>query len=385
MTDTISIHSTFSDKDHSIETLLDPVTGDRVVDVLRVIEVLHPGILRQRCLDHGFVDIVDVMPRLVPAECLNGDFSLAEAARLSYQKGTRKISTDAGLIDNLIRNRHTSPIEMGELKFHIRLPIFVMRQHVRHRTASLNEESARYSQLAGDFYVPEPDKWAINTSSDKQATQQGKFTPRQAQQLYAAVKRHSAQSYALYEAMLYDVETSKEPYDRQSFDEDYDIFLDEIAASVPGLGREQARMILGVNIYTQCYWKCDLKNLLHYISLRSDPHAQYEIRVFSDAIRNVTSTLFPQAWSSFQDHFVDGVNFGREELKIIKEITADFDGSCDPEMKVASNLTATMKWTYRRLEEFSKKLRKSGLVSEIRIEMLLKTYKALLANNKTKA
>lgn len=367
----------------------DPVTGADSIDVLQYLAIHRPHLLKQPCLDHGFVNIVDVMPRLVPLDCGSCDFSLADAARLSYQKGTRKVSTDAGLIDNLIRNRHTSPIEMGELKFHIRLPIFVMRQHVRHRTASLNEESARYSQLAGDFYIPEPERWAINTSSDKQATQQGKFTPDQARQLHALVSDHNERSYALYEAMLYDKDTADCKFDdvgAYTGEEGFNLFLDEIANKVPGLGREQARMILGVNIYTQCYWKVDLKNLLHYISLRSDPHAQYEIRVFSDAIRAVTAALFPQAWSSFQDHFVDGVNFGREEMKIAKALITDSVTLQQGQViGFVAGIVDQMGWTGRRLEEFSKKLLKSGFVSKDTIAALLEGYKALLASRKTKA
>ena len=194
-----------------LQAILDPITGDMMVDILAWLKEKRPDLMDQKVLDHGFCRILDVMPRFcpyvenMPPAC---DFALADAARLSYQKGTRKVSSDAGLVDNLIRNRHTSPIEMGELKFHLRMPIFVMRQHVRHRTASLNEESARYSQLASDFYLPEPKHWAINTSADKQATQQGKFTLEQAQKLYDVVQEMNARSYALYEAMLYDLDTA---------------------------------------------------------------------------------------------------------------------------------------------------------------------------------
>ena len=367
--------------------IVDAVSGAPCVDILEHLSYTNPGVLRQKCLDHGFVNIVDVMPRLVPVETLTCDFSLADAARLSYQKGTRKVSTDVGLIDNLIRNRHTSPIEMGELKFHIRLPIFVMRQHVRHRMASLNEESARYSQLAGDFYIPEPEHWAINTSADKQATQQGKFTREQAIMLHRLVKKHSEDSYAIYEALLYDDATATVDEKRVALkDQDpegFQALLDDIALEIPGLGREQARMILGVNIYTQCYWKIDLKNLLHYISLRSDPHAQFEIRVFSDAIRAATAALFPQAWASFQDHFVDGVNLGREELKIVGSLVTDFSASQqDQIVGFTVGIIDRQGWTVRRLEEFNKKLAKTGLVPKGVIKALLEAYKALLASRK---
>jgi thymidylate synthase (FAD) len=350
---------------------LDPVTGDYVDDVLTFID---PTLLRQKCLDHGFVNIIDVMPRLVPVDNLACDFALADAARLSYQKGTRKISTDTGLIDNLIRNRHTSPIEMGELKFHVRMPIFVMRQHVRHRTFSMNEESARYSQLAGDFYIPEPQHWAINTSADKQATQQGKFTLEQAEQLQALVASHNERSYALYEAMLHDADTNDAIFHPRTGDdgtEDFDAFLTEIANTVPGLGREQARMILGVNIYTSAMWKGDLKNLLHYISLRWDKHAQYEIRVFGEAFKNVVQALFPAAWRSFEDNFIDGVNFSKTELALVKIMTVEF-GEKPQALEDATQLVITYGWTKRRLEEFTLKAYKSGLVSNLNCVELLR-------------
>jgi thymidylate synthase (FAD) len=367
---------------------LDPVTGDRMVDILEWVKENRPELMDQKVLDHGFCRILDVMPRMVPFvvdEPPSCDFALADAARLSYQKGTRKVSSDAGLIDNLIRNRHTSPIEMGELKFHLRMPIFVMRQHVRHRTASLNEESARYSQLASDFYLPKPEHWAINTSADKQATQQGRFTLVQAQQLYDVVQSQNKRSYALYEAMLYDIDTAAEKYQSpgNEFAEDgFDEYCSNIAKQVPGLAREQARMILGVNIYTQCIWKCDLKNLLHYFSLRCDPHAQFEIRALADPMMRVTAQLFPTAVASFEDHFMNGVNFGQNELTLLRMITTEFDGS-DPTMLNACKILSYLDWTNRRLEEFSKKLRKSRLVPEIRIELLLKSYKALLSTGKS--
>lgn len=315
--------------------MIDPVTGDEMVDVLSMI---NPSLLNQKCLDHGFVKILDCMPRLVPLNDdgpVGCDFAIADAARMSYQKGTRKVSADAGLIDNLIRNRHTSPIEMGELKFHIRLPIFVMRQHVRHRTASLNEESARYSELASDFYVPAPEDWAINTSADKQATVKQKVDPEIAKALHAWISNHNVESYELYKSLLEGFETP------DSF------------SSIPPIAREQARMVLGVNIYTQCVWKIDLKNLLHYLSLRCDKHAQYEIRVFADAIARVVEALFPACWASFKDHdpHFDAVNLGGSELKVA--MAADFVERAE--------IVKSLGWTNRRYEEFVSKMRKSGL------------------------
>lgn len=330
--------------------LIDPVTGDQMVDVLSTIA---PELLNQKCLDHGFVKVLDCMPRLIPAGTAGADFALADAARISYQKGTRKANSDTALIDHLIRNEHTSPIEMGELKFHVRLPIFVMRQLVRHRTASLNEESARYSQLAADFYVPEPEHWAINTSADKQATQQGKFTIDQAQRLHALVTEHNRNSYALYEAMLYDDDTNKDAFDSETGDEVFNVLLDQIATQIPGLAREQARMILGVNIYTQCVWKMDLKNLLHCMRLRTDKHAQYEIRVFADAIARVIEALFPAAWNSFKDNFIDGVKFSGLEIQMLTALSST-------QGDLAIKLMKDNHWSTRRLIEFKTKAARLG-------------------------
>jgi len=352
-----------------VNTLTDPVTGDQMVDVLATIA---PELLNQKCLDHGFVKILDCMPRLVPLPKVDGggpndngvpscDFAIADAARISYQKGTRKVSADAGLIDHLIRNQHTSPIEMGELKFHIRLPIFVMRQHVRHRTASLNEESARYSELASDFYIPDAKDWALNTAADKQATVKYSISPLQAQCLHDMLKKHNDLSYSLYQQFLegsldgelgdsrYGGSSNAQPFNGQSP-------LDQLLAKVP-IAREQARAVLGVNIYTQCVWKIDLKNMLHYLKLRTDKHAQYEIRVFADAMARVVDALFPRSWESHKDNFIDGVNFSGKELIVLNGILNGFE----------LNAVTSSGWTKRRFDEFAGKLRRSKLVSDEKI------------------
>lgn len=347
--------------------IYDPVNGDSVVDVLAHIA---PELLNQKCLDHGFVKVLDCMPRLVPAPTVEQpadgpqfvraascDFAIADAARISYQKGTRKVSADSGLIDNLIRNRHTSPIEMGELKFHIRLPIFVMRQHVRHRTASLNEESARYSELASDFYVPDPDKWAINTPADKQATVHADFTAKKVKRLHRVLTAHNTASYRLYQSLLAGNELPP-PGENTHVVDDLWTEIEDIL----GIAREQARVVLGVNIYTQCVWKIDLKNLLGYLSLRCDKHAQYEIRVFADAIARVVEALFPACWKSHKDHdpFMDGVNFGASELRVVKCLL--FSGCAEVHLPP---LIKELGWTQRRFGEFKAKVFKAGIIGDI--------------------
>lgn len=312
-------------------TITDPVTGDAMYDVL---SCLAPELLNQKCLDHGFVKVLDCMPRLVPVSTATCDFAIADAARQSYQKGTRKVTGDFGLIDHLVRNQHTSPIEMGELKFHIRLPIFCMRQHVRHRTASLNEESARYSELASDFYIPDAKDWAMNTAADKQATVKYQIDAEVASVLHRWVHEHNQAAYALYQSLL------------KGGDDD-DANLDY---GLPPIAREQARMVLGVNIYTQCVWKIDLKNLLSYLRLRTDKHAQYEIRVFADAMARVVESLFPATWESYKDNFIDGINFSGVELEVLRSATS-FD------------VVRKHGWTQRRFNEFADKAIRSGLWS----------------------
>jgi thymidylate synthase (FAD) len=234
---------------------------------------------------------------------------------------------------------------MGELKFHIRLPIFVMRQHVRHRMASLNEESARYSELASDFYVPDPKNWAMNTAADKQATVKYEITPEIASKLHEWVTTHNEDSYRLYQQML----------DGTSGVSDL--------PDVPPIAREQARMVLGVNIYTQCVWKIDLKNLLHYLSLRCDKHAQYEIRVFADAIARVVAALFPACWASHKDHdpFMDGVNFGASELKVLHALIKHNNDPAGPQ---TAAVLKSAGWGQRRFTEFKGKVVKAGFLSE---------------------
>lgn len=355
-----------------LQIIPDPVTGDLMVDVLAALDMNQHALMDQKVLDHGFVRILDVMPRLVPVECMNGDFSLADAARISYQKGTRKVSSDRGLVDHLVRNRHTSPIEMGELKFHLRMPIFVMRQHVRHRTASLNEESARYSELDSDFYVPEPAHWAINTAANKQATVQidhGSVSGALPRFLHKQITKHNEISYKLYQLLL------GNHAGRGEEDKYWDML------GVPAIAREQARMVLGVNIYTQCIWKIDLKNLMHYLSLRCDPHAQFEIRAIADPIRCVVAALFPASWASFEDHFMDGVNFAKSELVIVKALVMN---TCDDTTDKANLLLHVfgLGWSYTRLVEFSKKLTKSKLVDDAKVASFLVAYKELLDSRK---
>ncbi len=357
-----------------LPTLVDPVSGVNVVDALAAVDLLHPGLRTQKVLNHGVVDLIDIMPRLIPAELaepdakMRCDYAVPQAARISYQQGTTKVSSDVGLIDNLIRNQHTSPVEMVELKWRLRLPIFVMRQHVRHRTASLNEESARYSELASDFYVPDPAHWARNTAADKQATvphidgnvPQWDF----ASWLYERIRKHDELSYHLYQLLLGErnEEAIKADVHKPKGEWSEDTIWDHLG--VPAIAREQARMVLGVNIYTSCIWKIDLKNELHYLKLRADKHAQFEIRVYAAAMMEQLGVLCPAAMRSFADHFMKGVNLAESELAIYAYLLNTSAGS-------AIDASKKLGWTARRVQEFVRtKLTRMPGVSEL----VLKSY-----------
>lgn len=327
-----------------MEVIRDPVSGEACVDALAVLE--EANLLKQQVLDHGYVDTVDVMPRLLPQTTMTGDHALADAARISYQKGTRKVRGDAGLVDYLIRHAHTSPIEMAELKFSMRMPIFVARQFVRHRTASLNEESARYSVLSSDFYVPEPDQWRVNTGANRQATVAGDFTSDEVNLLAGTVVKHQDLAYRLYQAFLH---TGGEKDGLEETEED-EVYGD--IAKLAGVGRELARMVLPLNIYTRWVWKCDLKNTLHLCKLRCDGHAQREIRVFADAIARVVEKLFPATWASWKDNFIDGIQLSRTESQLFIQV---LEGPTEAYEAGRSAIEAN-DWSIRRADEFIQKL-----------------------------
>lgn len=237
-------------------------------------------------LDHGFVKLVDLMPRLCPEGRLP-EYAICQAARVSYGDGTKKISEDQTLLRYLLRNKHTSPFEMIEFKFHIRLPIFVERQMVRHRTCSMNEQSARYSVLKDDFYVPRGD--AVREQS--LVNKQGGDKP---------LELHTALSFSSDLADL-----CKESYSL------YTKYLGENVA------REIARTMLPINIYTEKYWKMDLHNLLHFLKLRLNLHAQYEIRVYAQAIYDLIKPLVPTVIAAFDDYINESMALSKAEIQLI--------------------------------------------------------------------
>ncbi len=244
-------------------------------------------------LDHGFVRVVDYM---------GDDSSIVQAARVSYGKGTKKISTDSGLIKYLMRHRHSTPFEMCEIKYHVKLPIFVARQWIRHRTANVNEYSARYSILDKEFYLPSKENLAAQSQSNRQG--RGKvINGKQADNILSILKKDAEQTYANYEFML------NEKFDGSKINEDNQ-----------GLARELARMNLTLNTYTQWYWKTDLLNLLNFLSLRADSHAQYEIRAYADVMINSLKKWVPITFESFMDYRVGGMELSAKSKIVIQKM-----------------------------------------------------------------
>ena len=235
------------------------------------------------CLDHGFVRVIDYM---------GDDHAIVQAARVSYGGGTKTVNKDRGLIRYLMRNRHTSPFEMCEIKLHVKMPIFVARQWIRHRTANVNEISARYSILDKEFYLPSPEHLATQSTNNKQG-RGDTLSDEQSALVLDLLRRDATQSYATYEKLLGE-----------------DI----------GLARELARMNLPVNWYTQWYWKTDLHNLLHFLSLRKHPHAQYEIRVFADIIADVVKQWCPLVWEAYEDYRMGGHFLSSHEVKALQDL-----------------------------------------------------------------
>ena len=242
------------------------------------------------CLDLGFVTLVDVMPRIVP-DGQTCDYAIAQMARVSYGQGTKSLNEDRGLIRYLLRHSHTSPFEGIELKFHMKMPVFIARQAIRHRTCSLNEISGRYSVMKDEFYYPSANEIRAQSKSNKQGSE-GKLQHEDAENFEKIIRQQCRDSYAWYQNML-----------------------------EADMAREQARMILPLNLYTEWYWKQDLHNLLHFLALRSDTHAQYEIRVYAEAILKLIQPLVPWTLEAWNDYHVmrNAVKLTALECEAIKK------------------------------------------------------------------
>ena len=244
-------------------------------------------------LDHGFVRVVDYM---------GDDSSVVQSARVSYGKGTKKVSTDSGLIKYLMRHRHSTPFEMCEIKYHVKLPIFVARQWIRHRTANVNEYSARYSILDKEFYIPEKEHLAAQSKDNRQG-RGDLINGKQADEILKILKEDAQKNYDDYEKML------NEKYDGSVIDE-----------NKQGLARELARMNLTLNAYTQWYWKTDLLNLLNFLALRADSHAQYEIRAYADVMIDSLKKWVPITYEAFMDYRVGVTELSLKGKSIVKKM-----------------------------------------------------------------
>ena len=244
-------------------------------------------------LDHGFIRVIDYM---------GDDSSIVQSARVSYGKGTKKISNDKGLIKYLMRHRHSTPFERCEIKFHIKLPIFIARQWIRHRTANVNEYSARYSILDKEFYIPSAENLAAQSAINNQGRGDA-LTDDEASNVIQILKKDAEQTYSNYETLLNESSEGN--------------IIDE---SKSGIARELARMNLTLNTYTQWYWKIDLNNLLHFLALRADDHAQYEIRVYADARLDIVKKWVPLTYEAFEDYRIGGTELSAKEVNLMRKL-----------------------------------------------------------------
>jgi thymidylate synthase (FAD) len=246
-------------------------------------------------LDHGFVRVIDYM---------GDDAAIVQAARVSYGRGTRKVSDDRGLIRYLMRHYHSTPFEMCEIKYHVKLPIFVARQWIRHRTANVNEYSARYSVLDKEFYIPAPEHLAAQSASNRQG-RGAVLTGDEAAQVLDILRSDAERTYRNYAWMLNEGEEGSEQ-----------------DADRSGLARELARINLTLNTYTQWYWKTDLHNLMNFLRLRADPHAQYEIRVYADAMIKTLDAWTPLAAEAFREYRLGAAQLSATGVAVVKRMLA---------------------------------------------------------------
>ncbi len=281
----MSLHSGLTEEQNaSIEEQRLQTQKTRRVSVEALEEVLFDPL---PVLDHGFIRVVDYM---------GDDSAIVQAARVSYGRGTKHVSNDRGLISYLMRHRHTSPFEMCEIKLHVKLPIFVARQWIRHRTANVNEYSARYSVLSDDFYIPADDQLAAQADTNRQG-RGAQLDGAEREIIAKAMRENGERAYAVYRSMLGEEKSQK-----------------------PGLAREIARAVLPLNIYTEWYWKTDLHNLFQFIALRADPHAQYEIRAYAEILLEVVRRWTPLAAEAFEQYRMKSAEFSKSAIDVLRRM-----------------------------------------------------------------
>ena len=246
-----------------------------------------------KVLDSGFIRVMDYM---------GDDTAIIQSARVSYGEGTKKVSNDKGLIRYLMKNWHTTPFEMCEIKLHIKLPIFIARQWIRHRTANVNEYSARYSILDKEFYIPKPQHMSSQSTTNKQG-RGSNLSKKDTEKFLKILKDDAERNYKHYEDMLNENQSGEIKNDDKT-----------------GLSRELARINLTLNTYTQWYWKIDLHNLLHFLYLRDDPHAQYEIQAYAEIILNkIVKRWVPHTYSAFKEFQLESYNLSKTAIEVIKK------------------------------------------------------------------
>lgn len=301
--------------------LLEPIRPEAPVETKRIV---NPGAEKWigqpiKCLNKGFIYLVDYM---------GGDSSVAQAARVSYGKGTKKKSTDRGLVRFLMRHGHTSPFEMLEFKFHLKAPLFVIQQWLRHRTASVNQLSARYSEMPDEFYLPSLGDIRKQSKKNRQGRSDESVPEHVIRKAAKKWFANSQKEYTMYQWLL-----------------------------AEGIARELARIGLPASLYTELYWKIDLHNLFHFLKLRLDERAQYEIRVYAQAIAEIIKETVPDCFEAFEDYNLHAMALSRPEQKLIVEYVWPMDDV--PETR-AFVLGAFRNET--ETEEFLEKLRKLGLI-----------------------
>ena len=287
------------DQIQEIKDLQSQSNNTKRVTAPKLEEILYEAL---PILDHGFIRVVDYM---------GNDNSIVQAARVSYGKGTKKVNTDTGLIKYLMRHWHSTPFEMCEIKYHVKLPIFIARQWIRHRTANVNEYSARYSILDKEFYLPSKENLAAQSISNRQG-RGDVIDGNQAEKVLGLLKDDAERTYKNYEEML------NQRYDGSIIDEDK-----------IGLARELARMNLTLNTYTQWYWKTDLLNLMNFLRLRADHHAQYEIRAYADIMLDTLKRWVPTTYEAFMDYRVGGIEVSSKGKEIIQKLIIGKNVSID--------------------------------------------------------
>ena len=249
-----------------------------------------------KVLDHGFIRVVDYM---------GNDSAIVQAARVSYGKGTKQTNQDKGLINYLLKHKHTTPFEMCEIKLHVKLPIFIARQWIRHRTANVNEYSARYSILSKEFYIPQKEHLSPQSTSNKQGREAISLSEEAAQNALNVLQEDASRCYQNYLLLMNE-------------DEEGNI----INQDVTGIARELARMNLTLNQYTQWYWKIDLHNLLHFVRLRADHHARFEIQEYARVLLDIIKMWVPYTYEAFVEHVRDSVTLSKSSFALVKRLLA---------------------------------------------------------------